>query len=245
MKNHWKRLFLEMLVALCCISLGVVSAKDDTPAKSASIERDRSAPLPDYQFVAGDTIEVKFFYNPDMNEAVQIRPDGKIALPLIGDVNLKGKTVAEASRMIEELYIPHLKTPRVTIQIRAYAAQKVYVGGEVLRPGVVNLSSELTLLDAIMEAGGKKNTGSSALVILIRKTAESAPQVQKILLKADGSELSDPAMNLLLRPYDIVLVPESKIARVDRWVDQYIRQFVPFTLYSSFSYILNPGVFAK
>jgi len=242
MKNPWKRLSLELLFVLCCVSPCFAPAEEGQPGKTASNDVDQSAPLTDYRFVPGDAIEIKLFYNPDMNQAVQIRPDGKIALPLIGDVNLNGKTVAEASRMIEELYIPYLKTPKITILIRGYAAQKVYVGGEVLRPGVVNLSYKLTLLDAIMEAGGRKNTGSSAMVVLIRKTSENTPQIQKIPIKTKGSEFSDQAMKLLLLPYDIVLVPESKIAKLDRWIDQYTRQVVPITLYGSFSYILNPGV---
>jgi len=241
----WKRFCLWMSFLLCCLSPCSVWAGNEELGKTATGSRDRSTPLPDYQFVPGDTIELKFFYNPDMNEVIQIRPDGKIAMPLIGDVELDGKTVTAASKMIEELYVPHLKTPRVTIQIRSYAAQKVYVGGEVQRPGVVNLSSELTVLDAIMEAGGRKVTGSSSTVVLVRRTPDNTPQMQKIPLTGEDGQFSEQVMTLLLRPYDVVLVPETKIARLNRWVDQYIRQVVPFTMYASFSYILNPGIFQK
>jgi polysaccharide biosynthesis/export protein len=194
--------------------------------------------LADYRFSPGDVIEVKYYYNSEMNEVLQIRPDGKIALPLIGDVDIDGKTVAAASRHIEELYVPHLKTPKVTIHIKTYAAQKVYVGGEVLRPGVVSLSSRLTLLGAIMEAGGGKPTASLSIAVLIRTSGDSS-EIKKIPLKGQDGQLTKEAMTLLLRPYDVVLLPEKKIVKVDRWVDQYIKQLLPFAF--DLSYIFNPA----
>jgi hypothetical protein len=109
----------------------------------------------------------------------------------------------------------------------------------------VSLASELTLLDALMEAGGGKNTASSSTVVLVRKASDNTPQVQKIPLKGKDGQFTQEAMTLLLRPYDVVLLPESTIAKVDRWVDQYIRQVVPFSMYASFSYILNPAVLGK
>ena len=90
-----------------------------------------------------------------------------------------------------------------------------------------------------MEAGGGKHTASPSTVVLIRKSSDG-PQIRKIALKGDDGQLTKEAMTLPLRPYDVVLLPESKITKVDRWVDQYIRQVLPFTL--DFSYIFNPVV---
>jgi protein involved in polysaccharide export with SLBB domain len=234
-----------MFVLICWAAPHAIWAGEEKTGKISTGIDAGSNPLPDYHFVPGDTIELKFFYNPDMNEVEQIRPDGKITLPLIGDVALNGQTVASACRMIETLYLSHLKTPSVTIQIKNYGAQKVYVGGEVLRPGVVSLSSELTLLDALMEAGGIKNTGNASIVILIRKASSNAPQIQRIPLKGKDGQFTEHVINLRLLPYDVVLLPESKIARVDRWVDQYIRQVVPFAMSGGFSYLLNNGIYTK
>ncbi|MBN2241516.1 MAG: polysaccharide biosynthesis/export family protein [Acidobacteria bacterium] len=247
MKIHrslpWKCLPVVVIAMICCLLLHPLEASDGDSGKRSMEGQGSKSSLPDYRFVPGDTVEVKFFYNPDMNEAVRIRPDGKIALSLIGDVDLNGKSVAAASRLIEELYAPHLKTPQVTIQIRNYAAQKVYVGGEVLRPGVVDLSYELTLLNALMEAGGVKNTGSNKEVLLIRKTPENTPQLMTIPFREKDGSFTEQAMTLLLRPYDVVILPESKITKVNRWVDQYIRQVVPFNLNAGFTYLLNPEAY--
>jgi polysaccharide export outer membrane protein len=196
---------------------------------------------PEFRLSPGDVIEIKFFYNSELNDSMQIRPDGCIALPLIGDVELRNKTVAEASKMLEALYAPFLKTPSVTIQVRGFASQKVYVGGEVFRPGAISLAGELTILDAIMEAGGAKHTGKKSSAILLRKGENGLRVMQVISLRNSKGEPSRAAA-MLLRPFDVVLVPETGIARVDRWVDQNIRQVIPISLSAGFSYLFNPQV---
>src|SRR5947207_291260 len=90
----------------------------------------------------GDIIELKFFFNPELNDTIQIRPDGKIALPLIGEIDVSNRPVDEVRQNIETLYIPHIKTPALTINVKTYGSQKVYVGGEVNRPGVISLLNE-------------------------------------------------------------------------------------------------------
>jgi protein involved in polysaccharide export with SLBB domain len=240
-----KILFLLVPFISCSAMYDPGIAKDAINEMTSSESDSNSVIGADYRFVPGDSIEIKYFYNPDLNEAMIIRPDGKIALPLIGDVDLKAKTVSEASKMIESLYAPHLKTPKITIQIRSYAAQKVYIGGEVLRPGVLALSAELTLVDAIMEAGGRKSSASSAVAVLIRKIAGGVPEVRKIALKEKNGKLSDQALTLRLQPCDVVIIPESGIAKLDRWVDHYIRQAAPFSMAVDFSYIMNPWNYTK
>jgi len=200
-----------------------------------------AAELREFRLSPGDVIELRFFHNPELNDTVQIRPDGRISLPLVGEVDLKNKSVAEATRTVEELYAAHLKAPSVTIQVRTYASQKVYVGGEVLRPGVISLAGELSLLAAIMEAGGPQYTASSSSVILIRKTDQGAPAMYKVSMKTEKDAPSLAAATLL-KPFDVVLVPASGITRVDRWVDQYIRQLIPLTLSAGFTYLFNSGV---
>lgn len=241
--NYRKNVFLQVFL-FCSFGL-FFTGRFLAAAGDGTISSQKEASDAEYRFVPGDTVELKFFYNPDMNETVQIRPDGKIAMPLIEEVDLKGKTVAEASRMLEALYAPHLKTPKITIQIRNYAAQKVYVGGEVLRPGVLPLTAQMTLFDAIMEAGGRKHTASTDFILLIRKTPAGTAEIRSIPLKGKEARIDEQPMALLLKPCDAVFLPESRIARLDRWVDQYIRQVVPFSMAVDFSYIMNSRIYTK
>ena len=196
-----------------------------------------AAEEPAYRLAPGDVIEVRLFFNPELNESVQIRPDGRISLHVAGEVHLAGKSIPEAASMLEELYRKEVRTPRVLIQVRSFAARKVYVTGEVLRPGLLGLPGTLTVFEAIQEAGGVKNTGDRDLAILIRRSAEGKPEGRRIPLYFKGAVAPEGAM--LLRPFDVVVVPESRIARIDRWVDQHIRQLIPLHLAGGFTYLFQ------
>lgn len=193
-----------------------------------------------YVLNPGDAVELKFFYNPELNENVQIRPDGRISLPLVGEVCIGGKTPAQATEELQTLYKPIVKNPSIILQVRSFAGQRVYVGGEVSRPGVVALINQSTVLDALLEAGGLKHTSSDSL-LLIRKGADGKPFVQRISSR-NHDNIPSEASRMLLQPFDVLLAPESKIARVDRWVDQFLRQTNPASLSAGFSYLLGGTV---
>jgi len=198
-------------------------------------------PAAQYLLSAGDVIELQFFYNPELNQKVQIRPDGRISLPLIGEVELAHKSVPAAIKELEAGYANDLTTPAINLQIASYANQKVYVGGEVLRPGPFSMPGELTVLDAVMEAGGIKHTGKTSEVVLIRNDGAAGMVMRSISLKNHNGAVSDAAKTIL-QPFDVVLVPETKIARADRWVDQYIKQLSPATLNGGFTYLFGSSV---
>lgn len=195
-----------------------------------------------YRLAAGDTVELKFFYNPELNDTIQIRPDGTVSLALIGEVHLSGKTAAEASADLHERYRTIVKQPVNTVQIRGYGREIVFVGGEVLRPGPVMHRAQQTVLQAVLDAGGAKHTGAS-YVVLIRQNEKGVPVSQTISLKSPHGGTSVAAATEI-QPFDVLLLPESKIAHVDRWVDQYIRQVIPGTLNGGFSYLFNGALTA-
>lgn len=232
------RYAIRITLAVLAVAAAAQNAGAQTAeAPAAGKPQTASAAKELYRMAAGDVVEIRFFFDPELNEQVQIRPDGRISMQLIGEVKLEGKTVEEVSRELERAYSQHLKSPTVLVQLRSFASQKVYVTGEVLRPGIIGLPGEMTLLAAISEAGGIKPTGNVKSVVLIRKGPDDRPEARKIVLR-DGNKFTADA-GLLLRPYDIVLVPETKIARLDRWVDQHIRQLIPGNMVLGFSYVLN------
>jgi polysaccharide biosynthesis/export protein len=193
-----------------------------------------------YRLAAGDTVELKFFYNPELNETVQIRPDGTISLALIGDVQMSGKTASEVSAELQQRYRTIVKDPANTVQIRTYGRQIVYVGGEVARPGSVLLRTRQTVLEAVLDAGGPRVTAASS-VVLIRQNEKGVPVSQVISIKSQHRNVPQAA-GIQLQAFDVLLLPESKIAQVDRWVDQYIKQVLPGQLNGGFTYLFNGAI---
>jgi polysaccharide export outer membrane protein len=194
-----------------------------------------------YRLQAGDTIEIRLFYNSELNEKVQIRPDGFISMGLIGQVLAANRTVPELTSELEKRYKPIVKNPSVLVQVLGFANRKAFVGGEVIRPGLINLIGEQTLLGAILEAGGATKAGNLNHVLLIRKSESGAPEVHRISLRTDKQYASQGA-SFLLRPYDVILVSEARISRINRAVDQYVFRMIPPQLTFGFTYLLNGGV---
>jgi polysaccharide export outer membrane protein len=211
------------LIAVCSRSASAQTPDANTPSLN-----------PEYLLSPGDVVDVQFFYNPELNQKVQIRPDGRISLSLAGDVELARKTVPAAVRELEIAYKNILKTPSISLQIEGYAAQKVYVGGEVARAGTVSMPGDLTVLQALMEAGGPLHSASSKELVLIRRDGQGMPSIRKLSIRSDKSSPSE-IMTTRLRPYDIILVPESRVSKVDRWVDDYLRKMDPAFLTAGFN----------
>jgi protein involved in polysaccharide export with SLBB domain len=186
--------------------------------------------LSTFQLSLGDQFAVKFYQNPQLDEDVVIRPDGKISLQLIGDVDAVGKTPAALATEIENAYRSELATPRVTVIVRALGAPPIYVGGEVGKPGIVPLSPGLTLFQAIQAAGGLRDTAHMKQVVLIRRDGEGHPVGFSVDIRplVGGTAAGQ---DVPLQAYDIAFVPRSKIADVDVWVRQYIRDAVPFPIF--------------
>ena len=107
---------------------------------------------------------MKFYYANELNDTQQIMPDGTISLQLIGSIAAAGKRPAELADDLQRAYSAHLKYPNVAVIIREMYQRKVYVAGEVIQPGLVDLAGELSPLEAIMYRGGFNMT-----------TAETSP----------------------------------------------------------------------
>jgi len=173
-----------------------------------------------------DDLTVKFFFNPELNEEVVIRPDGKISLQLVGDITAAGRAPTDLAAELTQRYKHELANPKVSVIVRQLGAPPVYVGGEVGRQGTVNLSGGMTLFQAIQGAGGLLNTAHRKQVILIRRGNDGQPVGYSIDVRPVASG-EHPETDVPLRPYDVVFVPRSKIANVNVFVQQYVRNLLP------------------
>lgn len=191
----------------------------------------------DYLLAPGDLLEVKFYYNPELNDQLPVRPDGKISLPLVGEVVAAGRTPAQLAGVLTARYQVPLRRADVAVIVKDTPGRRVFVSGEVTRPGVVRFAGSLTSLQAVVEAGGFTRDAVRRNVVVVRDQGTATPALLVVNLGGSG-----PAGDVLLQPNDVVLVPRTRIARANQAVDQYVRQLIPIALSFGVSYVLGDRV---
>jgi protein involved in polysaccharide export with SLBB domain len=221
------------------------------------------------QYVIGpdDEIEVRFPYLSSLDQTVRVRPDGKVSLSLIRTVVAQGKTPEQFQDELMDRYRAHVRNPELVVNLRTYSRSRVvsdgrpmlsgladlrptvlvrgvaplqvFVGGEVARPGAVAYQPPVTLLQAIIQAGGTRPTAEMRSVVVLRKTSGGEALVIRRDLKSDveGGITND----IYLAPYDVVVVPKTAIAATAEAIDQYVWQVLPplRNTYFGFIYQLN------
>nr|WP_230515180.1 XrtA/PEP-CTERM system exopolysaccharide export protein [Teredinibacter turnerae] len=164
-----------------------------------------------YKIGIADQLSVAVWRNAELSVNVPVRPDGKISIPLIGDVIAAGKETTELSSEIEKALANYVRTPNVTVIVtsanNAEYINRVRVTGAVLQPVSLPYRENMTVLDLVLAAGGLSEFASGNSAKLYRKTEEGV-KTYKIRLK-DIMNKGDIRTNYTLLPSDIVTVPES------------------------------------
>lgn len=181
---------------------------------------------PEYIIQAGDKLDVKFYYSAHLNESVTVRPDGRISLQLVHDVQAASLTTSELVALLNKKYASYLNDPDISVIVRSFDSQKVYVDGEVGRPGVMTLEGYMTVMQSIAGAGGLKDSARGSEVLVIRRNGLKKPFVLTVDLAAVMNG-TDTTQDIVLKPYDIVYVPKSYIANINTFIDLYIRKNIP------------------
>ena len=238
MNTHTYRFtFLLLTVAIAIpAGYGVVRGQAPAqPAKEAQPAKD-TQPAKPYVLQRGDEITIKVFNNLELLDTVTVRPDGKITALLLDDVDAAGLTAAELDAALTTGYGKFFREPQVSVIVRTFTNLRVYVGGEVGQPGPVSLEGNVKALDAILSVGGFRPSARMDSVILLRNDGNDRPIAQKLNFK---QLLSKGGADIALQPFDVLYVPVSRIGKVDRFVDQYVRQLLPISLTGGFTYVLR------
>ena len=175
---------------------------------------------------------------PELNREVTVGPDGRIALPLVQPVMAADLSTPALQSTLSQVYTGVLVRPEVDVSVRASTPLRVFVGGEVAKPGVYDMPGDIDALQAVVMAGGFLPDAKRRETILIRRGQAGRPMMRTIDLK--GATL-DPAGvdSAPLRRFDVVYVPRTAVGNADIFVEQYIRDLVP----SSFSYQLSGNLY--
>lgn len=180
-------------------------ATPETPAPVGTTGTTRSANVgPDYRLGNGDKLRVEVYKEPQLSQSLQIRPDGKITLPLLGDVVAAGVTPKELTTTLTERFREYLNTPVVTVIVAEAVPPVVYVLGEVNSPGAQQLAGATTVLQALSLAGGFKDFANQKNIRILRNrpdgTVQTIPFNYKDAIKSTGKPL-------MVMPGDTIIVP--------------------------------------
>jgi polysaccharide export outer membrane protein len=213
MRRHEEEALMGLALCATCARLmiagaaaallaGCGSTYPRAPARAASA---------DYRYVIGpgDTVNIVVFRNPELSMIVPVRPDGKIAAPLVEDLPALGKDSTTLARDIEQALSKFIREPVVTVVVTSFVgpySEQIRVVGEAAKPQVLSYKQEMTLLDVMIAVGGVTDfaDGNGASIL---RTSEGNKQYSvriKDLLKR-----GDVSANVEMKPGDVVIIPQS------------------------------------
>ncbi|UCF05956.1 MAG: polysaccharide biosynthesis/export family protein [bacterium] len=168
-----------------------------------------------YAIGYGDALDVVFLYNSELTRLdVKVRPDGRISYPYVGEVDVAGMTVPELNDLLIERFSEIIKDPKITVMVRSFQPQLIYIIGEVNDPGGYPARDGKTLLRALTLASGVTDRGKKNGVLVIRRVAP----LHIVGVQIDLKELLDDKrydLDIPIEPFDIVYVPKSKLATAE------------------------------
>jgi polysaccharide biosynthesis/export protein len=201
MLKHFCITLSATLVMLALTTAGIGSA-------GAPAEEPGSKPIPeqgDYRIGPEDVLDIAVWNNAAISRTVPVRPDGKISLPLLNDVQAAGMTPMQLREILNKKLAEYMPTPEVSVIVREVHSFKVSVIGEVRRPGRHELRSRATVLDALALAEGLGEFAARGRILILRPEGKTMKRIlfnYNRVVSVDG-ELE----NFLLLPGDIVVVP--------------------------------------
>ncbi len=189
---------------------------------------------PYYLFYPGDKLEVNFASAPELTRQTQVGPDGRITLPVIGQVMAAYKSVPQLQDEISARYAEVLRNPAVTVFPGDMAPTRVLVGGEVKNPGWVDMNGDLDALQAVIAAGGVLHTAKTHKAVLIRR-GRNGEAMRRVIDLQDM--LNGRAGQMVaLKRFDIVYVPRTNVAEAGVFVEQWVNNLIPGGILNYFTY---------
>jgi len=187
---------LLLLVAACCIAL-----LPWVPRITGALEAD-------YRIGTDDVLEISVWDQKEFDQVVFVRPDGKISLPLVGEVLAGGRTVSELGQTLAQMYGRTVKDARVMVGVKEIRSRSIFFLGGVARPGPLQLTQDRTLLQAISAAGGLVPAADLESAFVLRGNKAIPVDFAKLIKRGDISH------NLKLEPGDTIVVPIADVVYV-------------------------------
>jgi polysaccharide biosynthesis/export protein len=194
---------IAMLVGMTFWSLLSMSAQNSGSANKAAPPPTSQAG-PTYVIGPEDVLYVSVWKEPDLTNTLPVRADGMISLPLLNDVQAAGLTPMQLADSVTEKLKKYVSDPHVTVVVTQMNSKRIYVTGEVMRPGAMNLLPDMTVLQALASAGFTQFANTKGIYVLRteRGTQRRLPVNYKKLVKGEAMD-----QNVMLKPGDTIVVP--------------------------------------
>ena len=163
------------------------------------------AAIPDYLIGAEDVLSIVFWRDKEMSSEVVVRPDGKITLPLLNEVRAAGLTPAQLKDLLVEESKKYVEDPNVTVVVKQINSRKVFITGEVGKPGPYALMAPMTIMQSLVVAGGLRDYAHSEKITIIR--SENGKPVSLRFNYKEFVNNKNLKQNIELRPGDTIIVP--------------------------------------
>ena len=199
-----------LIVILFLVSLSVTSY-GQAPTLGVYGREDR------YTLNAGDVLDIQYRYTPEFNQTVTIQPDGFISLEIGGDLKVAGRNLTQVRALILSKARERLASPELNVILKEFQKPYVVVAGEVVTPGKVELRERMTAIQALLLAGGFKDSAKSSQVLVFRKLNADTAEVKALDFKT-LKKTADLENDLTLQAGDMILVPRNRLSKVERYV---------------------------
>lgn len=191
--------------AAYALALGLSACTSGSPPPAPSAETVTSP----YLIGPGDTLTIFVWRNPELSTDVTVRPDGRVSMPLVEDITAYGKTPSQLAREIEKRLSKYLSSPLVTVMQKQFVGpfnRQIRIIGEAVQPKAIPYRANMTLLDAMIEAGGLTRFAAGDRATLVRTVGnqQATYSVHIDSLIRDG----DIQSNVPLSPGDIIIIPQ-------------------------------------
>lgn len=201
---------LKLLVALAFTAMLGACASNHVSQGGPTVNPDAQA-VKVYHIGVDDVLKVSVWHNPDLSVEVPVRPDGRISVPLVGDVEAGGKTPEEVAGVIQDKLKTYVRDPQVAViltQLRSHEyLSRVRVTGAVLKPVSVPYRQGMTVLDAVLEAGGVTEFAAADRTELYHKNSQGVTTAYAVHLD-DILKKGELSTNYPVQPGDVITVPE-------------------------------------
>jgi polysaccharide biosynthesis/export protein len=231
---------LASLVLIAAASLCGCTSRG-TPLAKAAPAVNAAGPQSAQRLFVGDTLQLRFANDADLDQDLLVAPSGHVHFPLLGELPVAGKTPGELQEELRRIYAGKLTSAELSVNLvlpensdAEYSSRRVYVLGEVATPrGIPCLGDPLTIPQALTLAGGHLKSSADLDSVLLVRWVPQEKRYRTWELDARPAQWGSTAQPLLW-PQDVLFVPNTLIDKIDIIVDKYIRQLIPFP------YLISP-----